>query len=88
MDMKQKRGYDRIDYHSKAVLRFDNKSFSVTIENLSPSGALISKKDFPTLKLEDEVIIAIPFKNQSKTFEIKGRVARFVGDEVGVEFSY
>ena len=84
--MKYKRGYERTDYTGAAVLEFSNRSFTVAIENLSLSGALISKKGLPRMELEEEVVITIPFKNENKKVVLKGRAVRFFDDRVGVAF--
>jgi hypothetical protein len=86
MDSENKRRHERKEYNSNVILWLDNKSYVVNAENISLSGALISKKGIPKIELEDEIIITIPFKKQGKTVELKGRVARFVGDGAGVEF--
>ena len=86
MDSENKRRHEMKDYHQEIQLQFDNKTYVVMIENISLSGALISKKGIPQIKLEDEIIITIPFKNQGKTVELKGRVKSLVGNGAGVEF--
>jgi hypothetical protein len=86
MVLQDQRRHDRKDYNSEVILKINEKSYVVTIENISLSGALISKRGIPKIELNDEIIIKIPFKNQNKEVELKGRVARFVGDGAGVEF--
>ena len=84
--MEDKRRHERKEYNDDVVLWFDNKSYIVNVENISLSGALISKEGIPQIQLEDEIIITIPFKNKGKTVELKGRVKRFVGGGAGIEF--
>ena len=81
-----KRRHPRKKYNDDVIIWFDNQSYIVRVENISLSGALISKQGIPRIELEDEVIITIPFKGKGKTVELKGRVKRFVGDGAGVEF--
>ena len=84
--MENRRRHERKEYNDEAILFFDNKSYVVNIENISLSGALISKKGIPQIHLDDEIIITIPFKRKGQTVELKGRVKRFFGDGAGVEF--
>lgn len=81
-----KRRHPRKEYDDDVIIWFDNQSYIVRVENISLSGALISKQGIPRIELEDEIIITIPFKGKGKTVELKGRVKRFVGDGAGVEF--
>jgi hypothetical protein len=84
--MDNKRRHERKEFNEDVVLWFDNKAYVVNIENISLSGALISKQGIPKIHLEDEIIITLPVKNKGKTVELKGRVKRFVGDGAGIEF--
>lgn len=86
MDSITKRRHERKEYESEGHLQFENKSHTVIIENISLSGALISTDGFNTINLEDEIILKIPFTNQEKSVELKGRVTRFIGDKLGIEF--
>ncbi len=80
------RRHGRKEYNDDVILWFDDQSYVVNIENISLSGALISKKGIPQIQLEDEIIITIPYKSTGKTVELKGRVKRFVVEGAGVEF--
>jgi hypothetical protein len=84
--MAEKRQHARKEYNEDVILWFDNQSYVVSIENISLSGALISKQGIPQIELEDEVIITLPYRGKAKTVELKGRVKRFVGEGAGVEF--
>ena len=85
MDSITKRRHERKEYESEGRLQFENKSYPVIIENISLGGALISTNGFNSINLDDEIILKIPFTNQEKSVEIKGRVKRFIGGKVGIE---
>jgi hypothetical protein len=82
----KKRRHARKGYNDDVVLWFEKQAYVVTIENITLSGALISKQGIPQIELDDEVIITIPYKKKDKTVELKGRVKSLVGDGAGVEF--
>ena len=86
MDSQTNRRHERKEYESEGRLQCENNSYTVIIENISLGGALISTDGISKIDLEDEIILTIPFTNQDKSVALKGRVARFIDDKVGIEF--
>ena len=80
------RKHDRRNYNADVVFSIDYNNYFGEIKDISLGGAFISFDTMPAVNPDDEVSLTIPYASQNKDITLKGRVARYAENGIGVEF--
>lgn len=85
-DINRKRKHSRRSYDADVVFSINYNSYFGEMTDISLSGAFISFDTMPAVEPDDEVQLTIPYAFQKKDITLKGRVARYAENGIGVEF--
>ena len=77
---------ERKDYDAEVYFSIYQKAYTATIKNISRGGALVHTGGMPIISPGEEIIITIPFTNQTKNVKRKARVMWVDSKYMGVQF--
>ena len=86
--MSAKRRFHRVSGNTGAVLQFDDTKCNCRLENISPSGALVSLKSSTgaTIHRGDTLLLKLHQEHEDSTVVIRSRVAHIGFSLLGLAF--
>ena len=77
---------ERKSYDAEVYFSISQKAYTANIKNISRGGALVHTGGMPVISPGEEIIISIPFTNQTKSVKRKAIVMWVDGTHMGVQF--